>query len=333
MSIKARERILNVLIFLGIIALLFVVGYPQYKESLPSQIKIGVDKSFASVPFYVAEEDTSRQYFVIEKIEPEFVEVTGDPLQGLKDGLYDIVAVPWYNLLLSPAIDGDTVKVCASLELRSGKLLDAIIVPEKSKIRRLGHLKGKRLGYLKQDEYIVDLILSQLAEKEKITRVKKVLLEPEQLATAFTNKEVDAVYLIDPYRGYMLYQGNKILFEGLISMYIISSSFPYTAIVMRKSYVKEENKLAGIRLKNALDATLSYITRNPEICKKVIIKINNWPHKSELVHNIRTPEYQRLAEINLKNVENLQTKLVKLGIGTCGIKPNEFLFDKLDFVR
>ncbi len=332
MKIKARERLLNVLIILAALGLLFVVGYPQYKESLPSRVRIGVDKSYSSLPFYVAKEDTSRQYFSLEKIEPEFVDITGDPLQGIKEGLYDVVAVPWYWLVISPSIDGDTVKACGSVEIKSGKSIDAIIVPEKSRITRLRDLKGKKLGYLVLDEYLVNLIVSKMEEDEQITKVEKVPLELEELATAFTDKKVDALYLIDPYRGYMVHQGHTMLFEGLISFYVVPS-LPYTAIVMRKNFVKNEDRLAAIRAKNVIDATLSYVTRNPEVVKRYAIKINGWPSDGALVLNLRTPEYQRLAEVNLKNVEIFQTELVKRGIGTCGIKPSEFLFENIDFIR
>lgn len=331
MTIKLKERLLNVLIFLGAVILLFVVGYPQYKESLPSKIKIGVDRSYNSLPFYVAEEDTSRRYFAIEKVEAEFVDINEDPLQGIKNGLYDVAAVPWYWLLISPSNNGDTVKACGSIELKSGKILDAIVVPKKSRIKRLKDLKGKQLGYLEGDEYLVNLILTKM-EEEKITRVKKVPLQPEEIVSAFTDKIVDALYLLDPYRGYMVYQGSELLFEGLISYYIVPS-MPYAAIVMRKNFVKDEDRLAAIRIKDAIEATLSYMTRNPDVAKRLIIKLNNWSSEGPLIHNIRTPEYQRLAEINLKNVENFQTELVRMGIGTCGVKPDEFLFDKLDFVR
>jgi len=40
-----------------------------------------------------------------------------------------------------------------------------------------------------------------------------------------------------------------------------------------------------------------------------------------------------LSDINLKNIEIFQTELVRRGIGTCGIRPSEFLFDKTDFAR
>ncbi|OGC43315.1 hypothetical protein A2Y85_05220 [candidate division WOR-3 bacterium RBG_13_43_14] len=331
MNIKVTERLLNVFIFFGIIALLFVVGYPQYKESLPVKVRIGVDRSFASMPFYVAEMDTSHQYFVIEKINPEFIETSGDPLQGLKEGRYDIVAVPWYSLLMSPGINGDTVKACASLEFKSSRSLDAIIIPPESKIRGLKDLKGKRLGYLAPDEYLISLILPKLAE-DKIIKIATVILRPEELATAFEENKVDALFVVDPYRGYMLYLNNQVLFEGIVAAYV-SSTLPYYAIVMRKNYVKKESRIAAIRLRNAIDATLGYINRNPEIVKRMAIKKNAWPNDDLLSLTIRVPEYQRLAEVNLRSVEAFQTEMVRRGIGTCGIKPSEFLFEKTDFVR
>lgn len=331
MSIKARERLLNVLIILGVIALLFVVGYPQYKASQPSIVKIGVDKSYSSMIFYIAQEDTSRPYFALEKIEPEFVTINGDPLQGIKDGLYDIVAVPWYRLLITPGSNGDTVKAFCSIELKSGKTLDGFVVPEKSKIRGLRDLKGKRLGFLVSDEYLVDIILNKM-EEDKITKVQKVPLTPEEIVSAFADKKADALFLIDPYRGYMIYKGNKVLFEGTISYYIVPS-MPFMAIVMRKNYVKDENRLAAIRLKNAVEATLNYVARNPEIMKRLIVRMNDWPSDGALIMQIRVPDYQRLAEISEKNIEAFQTELVKMGISSCGIKPDEFLFKKIDFAR
>ncbi len=331
MGIKPKERLLSVLIFIGALVLLFVVGYPQYKQSLPSQIRIGVDKSFTSVPFYVAEEDTTRQYFLLEKIDPVFVEIQGNPLQGLKDGQYDIVAVPWYWLMLSPASNGDTIRVMSSIEIKSGSGLDAIVVPAKTKITRLRDLKGRRLGYLASDEYLINLILAKMAE-DKITEVIQVPLQAEEIATAFADDKADALYLIDPYRGYHVFKGGQVLMEGVISFYVVPS-MPYAAIVMRESYVTKENKLAAIRIKTSVEATLSYLARNPRVAREMVIKLNGWSADDKLAMAMRTPDYQRLAEVNLRNVENFQVILVRRGIGTCGMKPSEFLFEKTAFVR
>ncbi|MEO0184373.1 MAG: ABC transporter substrate-binding protein [candidate division WOR-3 bacterium] len=328
MSAKTTEAILNILIFIGLLILLFVVGYPQYKEAQPIKIRIGVDKSFGSLPFYVAEVDTTRRYYKIEKVAPEFVTIKGDPLQGLKNGEYDICAVPWYNLLISPSIDGDTVKAMASISFKG--ISDAIIIPKGTKMKMLKDLNGKKIGYLIDDGYLFNLIAPNFAT-EKLTKFTKVPLTPEELGTAISSKKVDAIFLLEPYRSYMLYAGDTILDEGLVNRYVMPS-MPYLAIVMRKSFV-QGNRLASYRIRNVLEGVLGYLRLHPEIGKNVLVKNNEWSADPTFLASIRVPDYQRLSEVDIKGIEGYQTLLVRAGIGTCGIKPQEFVFEKIDFRR
>jgi ABC-type nitrate/sulfonate/bicarbonate transport system substrate-binding protein len=332
MNIKRTERLLTILILLAVLGLLLVVGYPIYKESLPSKVRFGVDKSYNTLPFYVALLDTTRNYFALEKVEAELIDIEGDPLEGIKNGAYDVAVVPWYWLIISPALNGDTLKAFGATEIKSGRSLDAIIVPPKSRITRLRDLSGKRLGYLSRDEYFINLIMVKMTEDINLRNVEYVKLQAEEIITAFDDKRVDALFLLDPYRAYMLYLGNTALAEGLAATYIIPN-IPYGAVVMRKGYVTSENKLAAIRVKTAVEAALSYLSRNPEVAKRFIIQLNDLPDEGELMMNMRAPEFERLAEIGVKSIENFQTDLVKRGIGTCGIKPVEFLFQRSDFVR
>ncbi|UCD19836.1 MAG: ABC transporter substrate-binding protein [candidate division WOR-3 bacterium] len=332
MSIKSKERLLTILIIFAFAGLLLVIGYPIYKESLPSQVTFGVDKSFLTLPFYVAMMDTTRNYFAMEKVQAELVEVVGDPLEGLKRGDYDVAVVPWYWLMISPSSNGDTVKAFGALEIKSGRSLDAVIVPPKSRITRLRDVSGKRIGYRAGDEYFINLIMTKMTEDLNLKGVKYVPMSGEELLRAFDEKTADVLYLLDPYRAYMLQQGNTALAEGLSSTYVVPN-IPYGAVVMRKNFVTTEHRLAAIRVKTAVEATLSYLARNPEVAKSYVLRLNNIPDEGELITRMRTPEYERLAEINVKSIENLQTELVRRGIGTCGIKPSEFLFAKTDFVR
>ena len=332
MNIKATERLLTVLVLLAVLGLLVVVGYPIYKDSLPSKVRFGVDKSYNSLPFYVALMDTTRNYFALEKVEAELIDIEGDPVEGIKNGLYDVAVIPWYWLLISPSTNGDTLRAFGSLEIRSGRSLDAMIVPPKSKITRLRDLSGKRIGYIAREEYLVQLMMAQMTEEMNLRNVQYVPMEPGQVIKAFEDDMVDALFLLDPYRAYMLYVGNSALAEGLVSTYVLAN-LPYGAVVMRDSYVKSKNRLAAIRVKTAVEATLGYLARNPEVAKRYVMKISTLPEEEELMMNMRTPEFERLAEINMKSIENFQTDLVKRGIGTCGIKPSEFLFQKTDFVR
>jgi len=330
MSVKTQERVLNVFIFIAVLALIFVIGYPEYQQSKLSIVRIGVDKTYGSVPFYMAKLDTSRRYFRIAKVEPEFIEMSTNPLQDFRENKYDIAAIPWYWLIVSPVINGDTLKVVGSLELKSSTALDAIIIPKKSRIKGLKDLKGKKIGFITEDEYLVDLILERMKE-EKITGITKVALGTEEIGTALAEGVADALFLLDPFRGFQIYGGDTTLCQGLISPYI-ASSMPYKAIVMKKSFVTE-NRLAAIRVKNAVEAALAYLEKNPEPGKKILLKLNDRPPDSLSLFNIRMPEYQRLAEINLRGIELFQTKLVARDIPICDIKSNEFLFEKTDFAR
>ena len=332
MNIRSKERLLTILVLLAVLVLLVVVGYPIYRESLPSKVRFGVDKSYNTLPFYVALLDTTRNYFALEKVEAEFVDVVGDPLEGIKSGLYDVAVVPWYWLLISPSTNGDTLKAFGSLEIKPGRSLDALIVPPKSRITRLRDLSGKRVGYHARDEYFTNLIMARMVEDIDLRKVEYVALQPEEIVTAFEQKKVDALFLLDPYRAYMLALGNTALAEGLASTYIVPS-IPYSAVVMRKNYVMSEDRLAAIRVKTAVEAALSYLARNPEIAKRYAVQMSGLPGEEELIMTMRAPDYERLAERSVKSIENYQTDLVRRGIGTCGIKPAEFLFQKTDFVR
>lgn len=328
MNTKTTETFLNILIFIGLLILLFVVGYPQYKEAQPVKVRIGVDNSFSGLPFYVAEADTTRRYFKIEKVIPEFVGIKGDPLEGIKRGDYDICAIPWYRLLISPAIDGDTIKAVGSIVFKG--IADAIVIPKGTKIKFLKDLNGKKIGYLSDESYLFDLIAPNFAI-EKLTKYTKVPLTVDELTTALSTKKVDALFVLEPYRSYLLFAGDTILDEGLINRYVMPS-MPYLAIVLRKSFVQNQ-RLASLRLKNVVDGALGYLRLRPEIGKKVLVKKNSWSEDPTYLANIRIPDYQRLAEIDIKLIEQFQTYLVRNGIGTCGIKPQEFLFEKTDFRR
>lgn len=329
MSVKGTERLLNVFIFLALLALVFVVGYPQYQARQPSRITIGVDQSLASIPFYVAQYDTSRQYFAIEKVIPEIVEISGDALAGVKNGTYDIGVVPWHSLVISPAINGDTVKAFGSIELRG--ITDAVIVSRTSKFKGLKDLKGKRLGYQEEYTWLVDLLIPRLVA-EGLDKVTTVALTGSEVPTALASNQVDALFVLEPMRGYLLFQGDTTLTDGLIARYLMPN-MPLYAIVMRKNYLKEKG-MAGARIKNVLDGVFGYSKAHPEVVKNTLLRLRNWPQDSTgmlLAMGIRLPEYQRIAEIDVKGIERFQSLLVQAGIGTCGVKPSEFLFQRTDF--
>jgi ABC-type nitrate/sulfonate/bicarbonate transport system substrate-binding protein len=188
------------------------------------------------------------------------------------------------------------------------------------------------LGFFAHDEYLVNLIMMEMSEDLNLKKVEYVPLSAEEVIRAFEDKKVDVLYVLDPYRAYMIYSGNLVIAEGLASTYVVPN-IPYGAVVMRKEFVTTENKLAAIRVKNAVEAAMAYVSRNPDVAKRYVLRLNGLPEEGEIATNMRAPEFERLAEVGVKSVENMQTELVKRGIGTCGIKPAEFLFEKVNFAR
>jgi len=319
---KVAQGMLNILIFLAVLALIAVVGFPQYLELKPSSIRIGVERAFGGLPFYLARIDTSRQYYKLEKIKPLFVDVESGALEMLKSGECDITSVPWYDLLLSPVVDNDTIKVLGSLELRTAA--DAIIIPrDYIKIRSLKDLTGKKLGFLAGDEYLVNMILQKIEQKDGIKNITRIPLGAGEIATALKDNKADALFVLDPYRSYLLYLGNSTLLEGLVSTYLMAG-FPYQAVVMRKSFMVKHKK-AALRMKNTFDAVLGFIKVHPEVARGAVVTENEWPLDGTMLMNIKLPEYLRLSEIDTKRIEQLQTLMVLSGAGSYGMNVQDLV--------
>jgi ABC-type nitrate/sulfonate/bicarbonate transport system substrate-binding protein len=320
---RVTQGILNVLIFLAVLALIAIVGLPQYRELKPSSVRIGVDRTYGGLPFYLAELDTSRQYYKLEKIKPLFVDIESGSLEKLKRGECDIASVSWYDLLLSPVVDNDTIKVLGSVELHTAA--DAIIIPKECRtIRSLKDLTGKRLGFIAGDEHLVNLVLQKMEQRDKIKNITRIPLRASEIATALKDNKADALFVLDPYRSYLLYLGYGMLLEGLVDTYLMTG-FPYQAVVMKKNFAIR-NKKAALRMKNTFDAVLGFIKVHPEVARNAVVMKNEWPLDGTLLLNIKLPEYLRLAEIDTKRIEQLQTLMVLSGAGSCGMKVQDLIF-------
>jgi ABC-type nitrate/sulfonate/bicarbonate transport system substrate-binding protein len=326
-NIRRAEILLNVLIIIAVLALIYVVGYPQVREAQPSKVRIGVGKDFASLLFLLPTMDSTRAYYRIEHVRPEFVSVGDDPLEGLRRGTCDIAVLPWYYLLTAPPED-DTIKVIGSTYMKY--VSDAVIVPESSSIKNLKDLGGKKLGYWSAEKYLVDLIFPKL-EEQGLKKMTMVPLSAEEIPDAFRNRKADALYLLDPWRSYLLSRGDTTLIDGLAIMYI-SPNLPYLAVAGRKSYAVKDRRAAQ-RVKNVLEASISYFRTRPEAPRNLILKLYGWPAEGKLALDLKAPEYQRLTDINLKAVERYQAALEERGLLKNKTPAAQLLFDKAFFAK
>lgn len=328
MKIRRAEILLNLLIIIAVLALLYVVGYPQLRDAQPSRVRVGVGKDFVSLLFYLPDLDSTRPYYRIEKVSPELIPAGDDPLEELRQGSYDFAVVPWYSLIVTPPVAGDSIKVLGSTIMKY--VSDAVVIPGSSPIKNLKELGGKKLGYRISEGYLVELIFPKLVE-QGFKDVVRVPLRDEEIADAFQDKKADALYLLDPYRSFMLSRGDTTLIDGLAFMYI-SPNLPYLAIVSRKSYA-DKNRRAAQRMKNLLEASINYLRSRPETTKNLILKLYGWPAEGKLVLNLKVPEYLRLADIRVKDIERYQAALGERGLVKDKMPPQNMLFDKAFFSK
>ncbi len=328
MNTRRAEIVLDILIGLGILALIAVVGYPRFREMRYVRVRIGVGKDFGSLLFRIPELDPARSYYRLEKVTPEFVPLTEDPLDGLKRGVYDIAAVPWGDLLLSPLAGADTVKALASVVVQ--RVHDAIIITKDGPIKTLASLKGKKIGFRPADERLAGLILDQLAE-QGLTGVTRVPLTDTETPVALAEKKVDALYVTEPFRSYVLGQGDTALIEGLMVMYV-TPNLPDLALACRSDFARR-NRLAAVRMKNVIEAAINYLRNRPETVASFMARLQDWPAEGRVVVDMKTPVFQRLADIDVRAVEKYQTLLRERGATVAPIPIRDVIFDRNIFNR
>jgi ABC-type nitrate/sulfonate/bicarbonate transport system substrate-binding protein len=197
-------------------------------------------------------------------------------------------------------------------------------------MRTIKDLADRKVGYLSTEEPVVQLVYRTISE-QLMTRFTAVALGPDEIAGALKDGKVDALYMLEPWRSYMVQAGDTVLAEGFISRYI-SPTMPYGAVVMKNSFVRK-NRLVAFRLKNSVDAALGYLRVHPEAGKAMLVSVKKWSGNGVLLMNMRAPEYERLSEIDTKSIESYQSFLMRNGIAVSEIRPLDLLFEKTDFAK
>lgn len=286
MSQTAKERILNVLIVLAVIVLAFVLIYPQYKMNQPTKVKIAIDRSFAGLPIFIAQD---KGYFKNEKVIPEIVTVN-DPderAQGLTNGEYGLTILPWFLVL-----DAEhPYLVIASAETRQLKPASALLAVPKSRIKGLRDLKGKKVGLLRESEHYFDELAQNLPSR--VTKLHKVIIEPNEIEDVISTHRVDALFLFEPYRGLAISKGATLIQDAPLAFFI-QRGYPVVAYCLSKDYL-EKNKIGARRIRDAVDAAIRHIIKNSGQAKELLY--NRLNIDGNLLY-ASLVEFQRGREIN-----------------------------------
>lgn len=323
MNIRRAETVLNVLIGLGILALMAVLGYPQYQETKSAKVRIGVANDFGSLLFLIPTQDSNRAYYSMEKITPVFIPLSEQPLDDIKRGVCDFAAVPWADLMAAPLAGADTVKVLASIVVQ--EVHDALVISRPSKIKNLSFLKGKKVGFRRSDARLASMILDAL-EQQGLTGVQRLALSDSETVTCLKEGRIDALYLTEPWLSHALHQGDTILLAGLTAMFV-TANLPDLALVCRSGFARH-NRRAVVRMKRLIEAVIGHLHNKPDMTSWYMIRQQGWSDEDRAWLDMKTPLYQRLADIDLAAVEKYRSLLRERGAVISPLAAKDLIFDR-----
>lgn len=291
--------ILNIIIVVLVIILGLVLGMPLYRISQPSQIKIVCEPTVSSLPLFVAEK---YGVFKERKVAPEITleESPEKMLEMLKKGEADVIVVPWIDAIKWMADNKDTLRCFFSVEFKPSAPCDGIITRKKFRLFR--DLNKRKIAT--SPLYMLTLKTMTLSGGIEVQFVPVPFKDAEKAL-----KENDAVLLVDPYFSYLRPKAN--IFESPAMAKWITAPFPGSGYFVKQEYF-EKNKLALIRLKEALDIAFIYMQRDKDTARVIVTQKLGVPN--EVADSIRLPNYMRVHEIEKMSIQILADRLYGYGV-------------------
>lgn len=306
------NKLLNLIIVILIVALVFVIVYPQWQESRPVRVRLGCDSTVTATIFFIAEE---RGFFKDNRIIPELVFFADahQALDALFSGAIDCGVFPWHLIFKRIVNNQETVKVFISEDFRISLPVEALIVKANSKITKLADLRKKKIGYPIQVREIMPAFLEGAGFNPKDFNL--VEMSNRELINAVVQGIVDAGLILEPERYRAQKTNAQILLDAPLAKYIISP-LPGAAIGYTRSYL-EKNRMACVRLKMACDAAITFLDQKPEEARKILEKYLGYA-PDELA-DCRLPDVQKLVEINKDMIKVFADRLKASGVFTADI--------------
>lgn len=223
-------------------------------------IVLALSRSPLSLPFYIAEQ---QEYFAAEGVPLKVVEIIGGhrTMQFMLDGHADLAtsseAVVMFNSFRRADFAVLTSFVTSTDDVK-------IIVQPDSGIRSVAQLAGKRVGTIvgSASHYYLDSLLLLNGGDPKSVRLAS--LQPEAMAAALKNKEVDAVAVWQPYayRAEQEVTGARVLPDD--GAYTLS----FNLVASRKAIGERRGDL--VKLLQALERAQRFIASEPAKAKAIL---------------------------------------------------------------
>ena len=259
---------ITVLIMLSLVAgMQFFMGcQPDEPLKNREKIRLGVSKSFFSVPIYIAKK---QGYFAEEGLDVTITEYSSGKLvtKGLFAGEVDISTVADMPIVFNSFKRQD---FCIFSTFTYSYQFVKIIGRKDRGIKTGADLKGKKVGVNLGTSSHFFLGVFLIHNKVPISEVELVNIKTVDMPVALKNNEVDAVSVWQPYsqETHRLLQDNAI---ELPNSEIYRATFNFAAI---KSFAKDHPELLK-KFLSAIDKAAGFIKNNKEKSQEIIVESFN----------------------------------------------------------
>jgi NitT/TauT family transport system substrate-binding protein len=225
-------------------------------------LRIAVSQTPLSLPFYVAD---SLGYFVNEGLNLQMHDVVGGhrAMKQLQEGKADL-ATSSEAVVMFNSFQGNNFAVIASFVSSDDDV--KIITRADTEINHPKHLAGKLFGTVtgSASHYYLETLLLLNGINANEVRVRN--LQPEDMATALKNREVDAIAIWEPYpfKALNAVPGAKMLTKS--SVYRLT----FNLVVHKKHLGARDVEL--VKILRALDRAEQFINNHPQEAKAILLK-------------------------------------------------------------
>lgn len=299
------------------------IGCGKTKSKEDYTIKIGVLSTADSIPLYVASQEKTfeRNGCKVELVEFGSASDQSKAMEaGELDGMMTDMVVQC--LVKKGGVDLKTVAIALGAEVAEGKF--CIVASPNSKVNSIDNLAGSKVAISEGTmmEFLVDSYCDELGID--IDSIEKVSIPSLSLRyeTLMEGNDVDCAILPEPLNDYALQNGAKLIIDDTT----LQNNYSNSVIVLRDSFIKEQNELAQAFVKGYNEA-IDNIENNPDKYKELALEVARVPEDMKDIYVL--PHYTKGAVPTEETVDRIVDWMVKKGLLTEGYSYKELVTDEL----
>jgi ABC-type nitrate/sulfonate/bicarbonate transport system substrate-binding protein len=298
-------KILGVVNIILAAILVYILVYPQIQAGKQLEAQVMYMDGIGALPLYVAEDkgffDTLRITVTADKILKR-----GEMEENVGRGVGEMaINSLWPTFLFKAAGRPEAYRLMYSV---SSSLSDpyAAILTKSSRIKKLSHLAGKRIGILQEsrDDDLMRFVLT--AEGVTTEDISFLTFGVSEIEGALLNDMVDVLVAVEPFRSRLLANEDVRLVEDAVFENRLLTPYPFSCTVTSIANLELKKKEIQ-RLHGALDMAVDYIRNNPDSAAAVVR--TRFGYEDTLAIGI--PDFRKYDELNEALLVSLSQKLVE----------------------